>query len=116
MPGCLNDINVVEYSPLVTESASVQYTISYKYKINKVRRNKPFWFADQIYPNWPVFMQTMPNPVSREIHFISIKCTRVQKGIRKDSECAFGVLQVKLHIFAHASRFMTLEALAKIVR
>ena len=87
MAGCLNEINVVEASPLTDKIASGAYPPACEYRINGVRRNKPYWLVDLIYPKWPVFMETILDAVSRKHKLYAT----MQEAARKDVERAFGV-------------------------
>jgi Plant transposon protein len=50
--------------------------------------------ADGIYPNWRYFVQTVPRssrPTPAQMAF-----SAVQEAVRKDFECAFGIMQARL--------------------
>lgn len=91
MPGSLNDINVVEASTLVNKIASGMYPPPCEFNLSGVRRNKPFLFGDGIYPKWPIFMLSILEPSTKKEKLYA----KIQEGIRKDIERAFGVLQSK---------------------
>lgn len=48
--GYLNDIKIVEVSPLSENIASVVYLQPLEYRIKEVSRNKPYWLCNIIYP------------------------------------------------------------------
>ena len=101
MPGCNNDINVLEASPLLNNIANGSYPPPVEYSIMGVKRNVPYWLADGIYPKWPVFVHTVAEPLTEKE-----KClTRHQEAARKDVERAFGVLQSKWNIISRPGRF-----------
>ena len=111
MPGCLNDINVVEASPLLDKIANGEYPPPCEYKINGVRRNKPYWLTDGIYPDWPVFIDSIMNPSTKKQKFFAA----MQEATRKDIERAFGVLQSMWHIITVPSRFESITMMQKVM-
>lgn len=112
MPGCLNDINVIEASPLSEKIASGTYPPPCEYIINGIRRNKPYWLTDAIYPNWPIFIATILNPATNKQKLFA----KVQEAARKDIERAFGVLQSMWHIITVPSRFETVDAMKTVIK
>lgn len=88
MPGCLKIISLVESSPLICNIASVEYPMPFEYKVNGIRRNKPYCFADGIYPSCPFFISTISNPATK----MDLLLAKIQEAVRKDIERAFGVL------------------------
>ena len=77
-----------------------------------MRRNKPYWLADLIYPKWPIFFHTCSDPVTEKEKLLA----REQEGARKDVERAFGVLQAKWHIVTLPARFWSVETMARVLR
>ena len=59
MPGCANDINVLNASSLCNKIADGSYPPPLQYKTAGETRNVPYWLADGIYPRWPCFVQTV---------------------------------------------------------
>lgn len=112
MPGCLNDINVVEASPLSEKISSGTYPPPCEYMINGIRSNKPYWLCDSIYPKWPVFIGTILQAISRKHKYFAT----MQEAARKDVERAFGVLQSKWHILVVPSRLWGLEDMKRIMK
>ncbi|KAI4998455.1 hypothetical protein ZWY2020_053797 [Hordeum vulgare] len=82
LPGSLNDINVLQRSPVFTKLAE-GHTPPVNYSIN-----------DGIYPRWATFVKSIPAPTSRKHKTFAKK----QEGARKDVERAFGVLQSRFAI------------------
>ena len=112
MPGSLNDINVVEASPIINKIAAGTFPSPCEYRIAGVRRNMPYWFSDGIYPKAPFFILSIAEPVAmREKLFASI-----QEDVRKDIERAFGVLQAKWNILCRPSKLMSVDTMEVIMR
>ena len=98
-PSSENDINVLNKSPLFIqaikgESPTVHYTV------NGNQYDMGYYLADKIYPEWAVFVKTVSAPQSAEDKLFSLR----QESVRKDVECAFGVLQSRFNIVNRPSR------------
>lgn len=100
IPGCNNDITVLEASPISASIANATYPVPCEFEIDGVVRNKPYWLSDNIYPKWPCFVHSILNPSGDDESYYAGR----QEGRRKDIERAFGVLQAKYHIVALPSR------------
>jgi hypothetical protein len=66
-----------------------------------------YYLTDGIYPSWPVFVKSVPVPQQEKYRFFSMK----QASVRKDMECAFGLLKKRFNILAILIGF-TLSALS----
>jgi Plant transposon protein len=92
-PGAMNDLNVLERSPLFEnavrgEAPQVDFTVNgnvYKYA---------YWLGDGIYPPYACLVKTIPNPTTRMQKMFA----SAQEAKRKDIERAFGILQSRFHI------------------
>ncbi|CDF35965.1 unnamed protein product [Chondrus crispus] len=112
MPGCNNDINVLDASPLLNNIANGSYPPPVEYNLMENVRNIPYWLVDGIYPKWPVFVHTLSEPLTEKE-----KCmTRNQEAARKDVERAFGVLQSKWNIIARPGRFWSTDFLHDVMQ
>ena len=100
MPGCANDINVLDASPLQTKIVSGTYPPPIEFTIAGVKRRIPYFMSDSIYPRWPCFLHSMSEPANL-IQKLLAKC---QEAFRKEVERALGVLQATFHIIAYPSR------------
>jgi hypothetical protein len=55
-----------------------------------------YYLTNDIYPSWSVFMKGVPVPQQEKHRFFSMK----QASVRKDVECAFGLLKKQFNILA----------------
>lgn len=56
LPGCLNDIKVLNASPLFNKIISDTYPLPIQYVISGVQRDILHLFSDGIFPKWPMFV------------------------------------------------------------
>jgi hypothetical protein len=94
LPGTLNDINVLQRSPLFAKLANGKApTCNYK-----VMNNEYTWYylADGIYPVWATFVKSMKDPQYR----IEVEFGKAQEAARKDIERVSGVLQANVRPFS----------------
>ncbi|XP_044355668.1 uncharacterized protein [Triticum aestivum] len=99
VPGSNNDINVLNQSPLFTETLQGNAP-RVDYYVNEQQYKKGYYLADGIYPEWAVFVKTIRLPQTEKDKLFAKK----QEGARKDVERAFGVLQQRFKIVAEPSR------------
>ncbi|KAL6658500.1 hypothetical protein ACP70R_004086 [Stipagrostis hirtigluma subsp. patula] len=104
--GSLNDINVLQRSPLFQRLTSgtsppVEYTV------NGNKYNMGYYLADGIYPTWATFVKAFSNPQgNKKCHF-----TAKQEEARKDVERSFGVLQSRFAMVRGPARWWHKETL-----
>ena len=111
LPGSLNDINVLDRSPLFTLLANGRAPLV-NYIINGHEYRMGYYLTDGIYPNWSTFVKTIPCPQGlKKKHF-----AKAQELARKDVEWAFGVLQARFAIVRGPARFWDEETLADIMK
>ena len=127
LPGSLNDLNVLDRSPLFSNILSGNAPPC-KWSLPGVDRNDGYYLADGIYPDWSCFMKTFSQPDSpKQAHF-----AKEQESTRKvlstqnspnlfltnaqDVERAFGVLQARWHIIAMPSRLWMLDDMKTIMK
>ena len=102
--GTTNDKTMVSISPLFQDILTGKYPFQLKqpYKVlsNSISRYVPYFLADGIYPQWPLFILPihMANSVREQ------RYTRAQEGRRKDIERAFGVLQARFNILRYEDK------------
>lgn len=110
-PGSLNDINVLDASPLIAELCS-EDAPRFSYVVNGREYKFLYWLADGIYPEWRCFVKTISAPIGEAQEAF----TAAQESLRKDIERAFGVLQARFAIVARPARTWKLEKLNKIMK
>ncbi|KAL9346423.1 hypothetical protein Peur_061276 [Populus x canadensis] len=111
MPGSLNDINVLDRSPIFAAFAEGR-TAPVNYTINGHEYTMGYYLADEIYPNWSTFVKTIPRPLGAKRKYFASK----QESARKDVERAFGVLQSRFAIVRGPVRYWDEETLANIMK
>ena len=106
LPGSLNDINVLDRSPVFTLLAN-GHAPPVNYIINGHEYRMRYYLADGIYPNWSTFVKTIPYAQGlKKKHF-----SKTQESAIKDVEQAFGVLQARFAIVRGPARFLDEENL-----
>jgi hypothetical protein len=111
MPGSLNDINVLDRSPIFAALAEGR-TTPVNYIINGHEYTMRYYLADEIYPNWSTFVKTIPRPLGAKRKYFASK----QESTRKDVEWAFGVLQSRFAIVHGPVRYWDEETIANIIK
>ncbi|XP_052143087.1 uncharacterized protein LOC127762654 [Oryza glaberrima] len=102
----LNDINVLQRSPLFQRLTSGTAS-ELEFMVNGKKYTMGYYLADGIYPSWATFVKTISNPQgNKRIHY-----AKVQEGVRKDVERAFGVLQARFAMVRGPARFWDTETL-----
>jgi hypothetical protein len=111
MPGSMNDINVLQRSPLLHVFLDGSMP-EIRYEVNGNSYTTPYWLVDGIYPNWPVFMKPIPDPqgVARK-HYAML-----QESCSEDVERAFGVLQKRFAFVRNPARSWKTERLNQIMK
>lgn len=96
--GSNNDINVLNQSLLFVDVIR-GHTPTVNFTVNENEYNMGYYLADGIYPSSSVFMKGVPVPQIEKHRFFS----QQQASLRKDVECAFGLLK-KFNILAVPGR------------
>ena len=109
--GSNNDINVLNQSPLFTDAIRGQEP-TVRFTVNNHEYNMGYYLADGIYPSWPVFMKGVPLLQLEKHRFFSEQ----QASVRKDVECAFGILKKRFNILAIPGRSYSQRTLGLIMR
>jgi hypothetical protein len=97
-PGCLNNINIWERSPLFESMQDgSRATIDFPFTINNQQFEMLHYLVDGIYPPLARFLSAISDPTSK----IASNFATKQEAARKDVEPAFGVLKVKFLCLKH---------------
>lgn len=105
-PGSLNDLNVLDKSSIVYELLSGTLSIvTTPYTINGKERDWMYFLVDAIYPAWGIFVTTYSNPQDGKKRQFQMQ----QERVRKDIECAFGILISRFHVLERPLRNWYLE-------
>uniref|UniRef100_A0A0D3BCM3 DDE Tnp4 domain-containing protein n=1 Tax=Brassica oleracea var. oleracea TaxID=109376 RepID=A0A0D3BCM3_BRAOL len=88
LPGTLNDINVLDRSPVFDDIIQGRAP-KVKFKVNNHTYRMAYYLTDGIYPNWSTFIQSIPLPQGNKAELFA----KHQESTRKDVERAFGVLK-----------------------
>ncbi|XP_058449338.1 uncharacterized protein LOC131429296 [Malaya genurostris] len=109
-PGSLNDINVLDRSPILNNIIN-EGVFNIKYELNGKMREQAYLLADGIYPDWSIFVKTISHPKTVKEKLFC----KLQETCRKDIERAFGIIQKCWHILANPARLWNLNDLHSIV-
>uniref|UniRef100_A0A0D3CJC1 DDE Tnp4 domain-containing protein n=1 Tax=Brassica oleracea var. oleracea TaxID=109376 RepID=A0A0D3CJC1_BRAOL len=93
LPGTLNDINVLDRSPVFDDILQGRAP-KVKFKVNNHTYRMAYYLTDGIYPNWSTFIQSIPLPQGPKAELFAER----QESTRKDIERTFGVLQSRFAI------------------
>ena len=114
-PGTLNDINILNLSPLVDGFLDGSFEKIEKsvvpYELNGEKFRQLFLLADGIYPCWSRFVRTISNPVG----LLEKNFAKWQESARKDIERAFGVLQSEFKVLARPMQALQPDVIGAIM-
>jgi len=71
MPGSLNDINILDRSPIFAALAEGR-TAPVNYTINGHEYTMGYYLADEIYLNWSTFVKTIPRPLGAKRKYLQV--------------------------------------------
>ncbi|KAL0855228.1 hypothetical protein Bca101_060380 [Brassica carinata] len=111
LPGTLNDINVLDRSPVFDDIIHGRAP-KVKFKVNNHTYRMAYYLTDGIYPPWATFIQSISLPQGPKAQ----KFAKKQESVRKDVERAFGVLQSKFAIVRNPALQWDLEKIGKVMR
>ncbi|CAL5441083.1 unnamed protein product [Camellia sinensis] len=111
MPGSLNDITVLDRSPLFAKLTRGRAPAA-NYTINNHAYTMGYYLADGIYPRWAMIVKTISQPQGAKRQLFA----RIQEACRKDVEKAFGVLQARFNIVSVPARGWSDENLYNIMK
>ncbi|XP_018513873.2 uncharacterized protein LOC103865118 [Brassica rapa] len=110
-PGTLNDINVLDRSPVFDDIINGQAP-QVTYSVNGREYHMAYYLTDGIYPKWATFIQSIPLPQGPK----AVLFAQRQEAVRKDVERAFGVLQARFAIIKNPALFWDKVKIGKIMR
>jgi Plant transposon protein len=110
-PGALNDLNVLERSPLF-ENAVNGEAPRVDFVVNGNEYQYAYWLGDGIYPPYACIVKTLQNPVTRMQKMFA----SAQEAKRKDIERAFGILQARFHILTSPCRLWDRFAMKRVMK
>jgi len=110
-PGTLNDINVLDRSPVFDDIIKGQAP-QVIYSVNGREYHMAYYLTDGIYPRWTTFIQSITLPQ----HPKAVLFAQHQEAARKDVERAFGVLQARFAIVKNPAMFWDKVKIGKIMR
>lgn len=111
LPGSLNDINVYDRSPIHERTLSGE-SPRVTYEVNGNVYTIPYWLSDGIYPTHHCLIQAIKQPTNEKQKLF----TTLQESIRKEVECAFGILQAKFQIVARPLRLWKRADIHRVVK
>jgi len=112
-PGSLNDINVMQQSPLYLDVTGGRWPPrGTPFTINGRTRTLPYYLVDGIYPRYAFLMSPHPKPSTEE----QTTFNRLQEAIRKDVERLFGYLMKRFHVALHPGRYHSVSQLVTLYK
>ncbi|XP_058464499.1 uncharacterized protein LOC131438464 [Malaya genurostris] len=111
MPGSLNNISVLDRSPILDKIIHDNF-LNGTYYLRNQRRDRGYLLANGIYPDWPILLKTISNPFSAKKQLFA----KMQESARKDIECAFGILQQCWHILKTPCRIWDMPTINQIMK
>ncbi|XP_038699267.1 uncharacterized protein LOC119996635 [Tripterygium wilfordii] len=109
--GSLNDINVLERSPVFTNLINGRAP-PVNFVINNHQYDMGYYLADGIYPQWSTIVKSIHMPQTQKAQ----NYAKAQESARKDVERAFGVLQARFHIIRQPCRFFKTATMKNIMK
>lgn len=108
--GSNNDINVLNKSHLFIKELKGEAPRVH-FNVNGSHYDRGYYLADGIYPEWAVFVKTIPLPQTDMDKLFA----RQQEAARKDVERAFGVLQSRFNIVRRPARLWKRASVGNII-
>uniref|UniRef100_A0A0D3DZB6 Myb-like domain-containing protein n=1 Tax=Brassica oleracea var. oleracea TaxID=109376 RepID=A0A0D3DZB6_BRAOL len=109
--GTLNDINVLDRSPVFDDIINGQAP-QVTYSVNGKEYHLAYYLTDGIYPKWTTFIQSIQIPQGPK----AVLFAQRQEAARKDVERAFGVLQARFAIVKNPTLFWDKVKIGNIMR
>ena len=110
--GSLNDLNVLDKSSIIAALLAGKLDLKIEpYTINGKERDWCYFLVDGIYPEWSIFVKTFSDKYDAKKKLFASR----QEAVRKDIECAFGILVQKYQILARPLRNWYLDEMKDLV-
>lgn len=110
--GSLNDLNVLDGSSIVGSMLNGTLDLNVQeYTLEGNTRDWCYFLVDGIYPEWSIFVNTYSNPAEQDKKSFAAR----QESVRKDIECAFGIVVQRFHILKRPLRNWYVEDITNIV-
>jgi len=106
MPGAMNDLNVMAFSPLFQSLIANAIPLPITYTVDGVERTLPYFLCDGIYPEHAVLIDTSKGDEEKDKFFASR-----HEGRHKDAERVYAVLYTEWQILARPSHFRDVETI-----
>ncbi|XP_013613948.1 PREDICTED: uncharacterized protein LOC106320127 [Brassica oleracea var. oleracea] len=110
-PGTLNDLNILDRSPVFDDIINGNAP-QVNFCVNGREYNLAYYLTDGIYPKWATFIQSIRLPQGAQNSLFA----QSQESVRKDVECAFGVLQARFAIVRNPSNLWDKNKISNIMR
>jgi len=108
-PGSLNDIDVMQQSPLYLDVTGGRWTPRGKpFTVSGRTRTLPYYLVDGIYPRYSFLISPHPKPSTEE----QTTLNRLQEAIRRDVERLFGIFMKRFHVSLNPGRYHSVSQLA----
>ncbi|XP_018474045.1 uncharacterized protein LOC108845314 [Raphanus sativus] len=111
LPGTLNDINVLDRSPVFSDIYEGRAP-KVNFKVNNHTYQLAYYLTDGIYPKWATFIQSISLPQNPKASLFAVR----QESTRKDVERAFGVLQSRFAIVKNPALLWDRVKIGRIMR
>ena len=110
--GSMNDINVLDKSSIVGAMMSGELSLkTEQYTINGNPRDWNYFLVDGIYPPWAIFVTTHHGTKDPA----KLNFAKKQEAVRKDIECAFGILVKRFHVLKRPLRTWYLPQITDLI-
>ena len=110
--GSLNNLNVLDGSSIVGSMLNGNLDLNIEeYTIKGNTRDWCYFLVNGIYLKWTTFVNTYSNPVEQEKKTFAAR----QESVRKDIECAFGIVVQRFHILKRPLRNWYVKDITNIV-
>lgn len=112
-PGSMNDLNVMQQSPLYQDITAGDWPPRSKpFTINGHTRTLPYYLVDGIYPHYAFYICSYGRAVTDKQKTFN----RLQEALRKDVERLYAVLTSRFHIALHPARYANVTTICSVAK